>query len=284
MIKKIAVAGAGTMGAGIAFSAAQHGIAVTLFDVNDAALAKARIAVDTNLKFLLGKGKITHSIASDIKSLIHFSKNITQCTGEIVVEAIIEDIKAKQDLLLKIAEVNIQTCILASNTSSLSINELQNGLPLPGRIAGIHFFNPAHIMKLVEVIRGANTSEDTIRKLIAFCKQLAKTSVICSDSPGFIVNRVARHFYLESLFLVEEGLASHEEVDEAMEAAGFKMGPFRLMDMIGIDINHAVSTSLYNSFNQAIRFTPSALQKSKLDDGKLGQKTGEGFYQYEPKQ
>lgn len=280
MIQEIAVAGAGTMGSGIAFSAAQNKIAVTVFDVNEASLSKAKLYVENNINFLIEKNKITQDEADVLRSLIRYTTDINLCMGEIVIEAIIEKMEAKQDLLSKIAEVNLPTCILASNTSSLSIDELQEQIIHPNRVAGIHFFNPAHIMKLVEVVQGKETSNACVATLIQFCKQLGKTPVHCVDAPGFIVNRVARHFYLESLFLVEEGVASVEQIDSAMEASGFKMGPFKLMDMIGIDINAAVSASLYEAFDKAIRFTPSALQKEKVAANNLGRKTGEGFYKY----
>ena len=280
MVKKIAVAGAGTMGSGIAFVAAQVNIAVAIFDVNESALEKAKESVEKNLQFLLSKNKTSEDEAANIRSKINYTNDIDLCVGEIVIEAIIEHLEAKQQLLQSIAAVNAPSSILASNTSSLSIEAIQEKLPNPSRIAGIHFFNPAHVMKLVEVVKGKHTSEDCIDNLMQFCKQLGKTPVSCVDAPGFIVNRVARHFYLESLHLVEQGIAEPEQVDAAMEAAGFKMGPFKLMDMIGLDINAAVSASLYESFNKAIRFTPSKLQLQKLKEGNLGKKTGKGFYQY----
>ena len=280
MVKKIAVAGAGTMGSGIAFAAAQVNIAVTIFDVNESALERAKESVEKNLQFLLSKNKTSEDEAANIRSKINYTNDIDLCVGEIVIEAIIEHLEAKQQLLQSIAAVNAPSSILASNTSSLSIEAIQEKLPNPSRIAGIHFFNPAHVMKLVEVVKGKHTSDDCIDNLMQFCKQLGKTPVSCVDAPGFIVNRVARHFYLESLHLVEQGIAEPEQVDAAMEAAGFKMGPFKLMDMIGLDINAAVSASLYESFNKAIRFTPSKLQLQKLKEGNLGKKTGKGFYQY----
>jgi 3-hydroxybutyryl-CoA dehydrogenase len=280
MIEKIAVAGAGTMGSGIAFSAAQVNVAVTVFDVNEAALDRAKQSVEKNLNFLLSKNKISEDEAAKIRSKIQYANDIDFCVGEIIIEAIIENLEAKQQLLQKIADVNSPTCILASNTSSLSIEAIQENLPNPSRVAGIHFFNPAHIMKLVEVVKGKHTNDDCVNKLMMFCKQLGKTPVLCIDAPGFIVNRVARHFYLESLYLVEQGIAEPKQIDAAMEAAGFKMGPFKLMDMIGIDINAAVSASLYESFDKAIRFTPSNIQLQKLKEGNLGKKTGKGFYQY----
>ena len=280
MVKKIAVAGAGTMGSGIAFAAAQVNIAVTIFDVNESALERAKESVEKNLQFLLTKNKTSEDEAANIRSKINYTNDIDSCVGEIVIEAIMERLEAKQQLLQSIAVVNAPSSILASNTSSLSIEAIQEKLPNPSRIAGIHFFNPAHVMKLVEVVKGKHTSDDCIDNLMQFCKQLGKTPVSCVDAPGFIVNRVARHFYLESLHLVEQGIAEPEQVDAAMEAAGFKMGPFKLMDMIGLDINAAVSASLYESFNKAIRFTPSKLQLQKLKEGNLGKKTGKGFYQY----
>ena len=280
MVKKIAVAGAGTMGSGIAFAAAQVNIAVTIFDVNESALERAKESVEKNLQFLLSKNKTSEDEAANIRSKINYTNDIDLCVGEIVIEAIMELLEAKQQLLQSIAAVNAPSSILASNTSSLSIEAIQEKLPNPSRIAGIHFFNPAHVMKLVEVVKGKHTSDDCIDNLMQFCKQLGKTPVSCVDAPGFIVNRVARHFYLESLHLVEQGIAEPEQVDAAMEAAGFKMGPFKLMDMIGLDINAAVSASLYESFNKAIRFTPSKLQLQKLKEGNLGKKTGKGFYQY----
>ena len=176
--------------------------------------------------------------------------------------------------------LNKADCILASNTSSLSITDIQNHIQNPGRFAGMHFFNPAHIMKLVELVKGNKTSDDTIQMLFDCCTQMNKMAVVCNDSPGFIVNRVARHFYLQSLHLVETGKATVTQVDAAIQNAGFKMGPFALMDLIGMDINFAVSQYLYEAFDNAIRFKPSPLQAEKVAEGKLGKKTGEGFYKY----
>jgi 3-hydroxybutyryl-CoA dehydrogenase len=157
---------------------------------------------------------------------------------------------------------------------------LQEGIPNPERVAGMHFFNPAQIMKLVEVVKAKETSDAVIETIMAVCKQLKKTAVLCIDAPGFIVNRVARHYYLEAMKLVEQDIATFETVDEVMEASGFKMGPFKLMDLIGMDINLAVSTSLYEAFDHEPRFEPSAIQINKVKKGELGKKTGVGFYQY----
>jgi 3-hydroxybutyryl-CoA dehydrogenase len=176
--------------------------------------------------------------------------------------------------------INSPQCIFASNTSSLSIHSLQQQIAHPERVAGLHFFNPAHIMKLVEVVRGDQTDEAVIEELLHLCKAMQKTPVVCLDAPGFIVNRVARHYYLESMKAVENNMASFEDVDRIMEATGFKMGPFRLMDLIGMDINLAVSRSIYEAFQKAPRFEPSRIQIAKVEKGELGRKTGKGFYAY----
>ena len=183
-------------------------------------------------------------------------------------------------LFQQLALGNGQHTILASNTSSLSIASIQNALPHPERIAGLHFFNPAHIMKLVEVVKAVNTSDDTAQQLLQFCKSINKIPVLCKDAPGFIVNRVARHYYLEAMHLVQTGNTTIEQADAALENAGFKMGPFKLMDLIGLDINLAVTQSLFEAFNHAPRFTPSPLQMEKVKKNELGRKTGKGFYTY----
>jgi 3-hydroxybutyryl-CoA dehydrogenase len=194
---------------------------------------------------------------------------------------VVEKLNVKIDLFQQLALVNNAGTILASNTSSLSITAIQNALTHPSRVAGLHFFNPAHIMKLVEVVQAASTSDDTAQLLMQFCRSLDKMPVLCKDAPGFIVNRVARHYYLEAMHLVQSGAVTIEQADEALENAGFKMGPFKLMDLIGLDINLAVSQSLYEAFHHAPRFKPSALQIEKVKKNELGRKTGKGFYNYE---
>ncbi len=279
MIQKIAVAGAGTMGSGIALSFALKGFEVILFDTFEPVLEKAKISISNNLDFLINKGKISAVERSAFESSLKYTANIKDCKADLIIEAIIEKLETKQDLFTQLVECNDQYCIFASNTSSLSITQLQNTITFPERVAGLHFFNPAHVMKLVEVVKGEHTSEETIQTLATLCTSIGKTPVICKDAPGFIVNRVARHFYLESMKLMEDGIADHESIDAAMEATGFKMGPFKLMDMIGMDINLAVSQSLYDAF-QKERFKPSSVQINKVQKGELGRKTGKGFYQY----
>lgn len=280
MINKICVTGAGTMGSGIALCAAQNGFETILFDTNEIVVANAQKSINKNLDALVEKNKISTEEKSAILQRLTFTININNCIAPLIIEAIVEKPEIKISLFNQLAAINDASSIFASNTSSLSINLLQEGIPNPERVAGMHFFNPAQIMKLVEVVQAKETSDSVIEAIMEVCRQLKKTAVLCIDAPGFIVNRVARHYYLEAMKLVELGIATFENVDEVMEASGFKMGPFRLMDLIGMDINLAVSTSLYEAFDHEPRFEPSPLQIKKVKDGELGKKTGKGFYSY----
>lgn len=274
------MAGAGTMGSGIALAAALGGYNVIVYDTNDQVIEKAKAAVKANLGFLLEKKKVSEAEHAGLVERIRFTTSIDQCRAGLVIEAIVEIASVKTALFNQLAAINPEDTILASNTSSLSITAIQLQVANPGRVAGMHFFNPAHIMKLVEVVSGEQTSKETTDVLMQVCTRMNKTAVLCKDSPGFIVNRVARHYYLEAMKLVEDGIARFENVDAVMEATGFKMGPFRLMDLIGMDINLAVSQSLYDAFAQELRFKPAALQQEKVAIGELGKKTGKGFYTY----
>jgi 3-hydroxybutyryl-CoA dehydrogenase len=280
MIEKISVAGAGTMGSGIAQCAAQQGIQVILLDSNATVLEKARGSIERSLQQLHQKGKLTETEASSIFQRITFTSNVSDAVSSLFIEAIVEKLDIKINLFSDVMAVNGPDAIYASNTSSLSINSLQSALPFPNRVAGLHFFNPATLMKLVEVVQGKETDAMIMDQLVSFCTQLNKTPVRCSDAPGFIVNRVARHYYLEAMRMVEQGIATMETVDDLMESVGFRMGPFRLMDLIGNDINLAVSQSLYDAFDHEPRFQPSALQTERVESGHLGRKTGQGFYAY----
>jgi len=281
MIRTVCVAGAGTMGSGIAQCAAQHGFQVMLLDPFDEALNRAKQTIEKSIGQLVVKQKINETEAADWMSRLQYTSDIQDAVCDLLIEAIIEKPQPKIDLLKQIAAINPPETMLASNTSSLSIQLLQNNCIHPERIAGLHFFNPATLMKLVEVVSTENTSHHTTEALVSFCKQLNKVPVTCTDSPGFIVNRVARHYYLEAMRLVEHGIADIESIDQIMTATGFKMGPFTLMDLIGMDINLAVSQSLYDAFGQPARLKPSALQEQKVSDGLLGRKTGKGFYTYD---
>lgn len=268
------------MGSGIALAAAQSGYDVILYDTNEVVLEKAKAAVLKNLSFLVDKQKISTDERELVFSRIRFTCHIEDCTADLIIEAIIEVMDAKVNLFKQLASVNNGDTIFASNTSSLSINTLQQQVSNASKVAGMHFFNPANIMKLVEVVRAAQTDPSVTDTLMEVCRKMNKVPVLCIDAPGFIVNRVARHYYLESMKSVENNLADYETVDAIMEASGFKMGPFKLMDMIGMDINLAVSQSLYEAFDHEPRFTPSPLQVEKVAKGNLGKKTGKGFYDY----
>lgn len=280
MINKICVAGAGTMGSGIALCAAQNGFEVILFDLNSQVMEKAIKGIEKNLATLIEKNKISAEEKSTIFNRLQFTSDIHDCKASLIIEAIVEKMSIKTELFHQLAMINTAETIFASNTSSLSIDELQKAVPNPERVAGLHFFNPAQIMKLVEVVQATQTADHVIETLVSLCQKLQKTPVVCKDAPGFIVNRVARHYYLEAMRLVENGIATIESVDAIMEASGFKMGPFKLMDLIGNDINLAVTQSLYEAFNHEIRFQPSDLQINKVKAGELGRKTGKGFYTY----
>ena len=280
MIKTIAVVGAGTMGSGIAQVAAQSGHSTILFDLNKEMLEKAAISIKKSLQYLADKESISPEQQQQFFKNILFTSNSNDCIANLIIEAIVEKVTAKIELFNQLATFNTATTIFATNTSSLSITEIQAAIIHPQRVVGMHFFNPAPVMKLVEIVQGAQTDDATVQAIYWLCKSMNKTLVICKDAPGFIVNRIARQYYLEALQLVEEGIATIENVDTVMEATGFKMGPFKLMDLIGLDINLAVSKSIYDAFKQEQRFAPAALQMDKVGKGELGRKTGKGFYNY----
>lgn len=271
------------MGSGIAQVAATSGFHTFLFDVNERALEKAKVLIFKNLDYLLSKEKISGADREHIVQRLYFISHIRLCRADLIIEAIIEDENAKLQLFQELSEYNDDGVIFATNTSSLSVNSIQQKIKDAGRFLGMHFFNPAYIMKLVEVVAGNQTKKETLDEVAKVCEQMNKTPVLCKDSPGFIVNRVARHYYLEALRIAEEGVADFESIDAIMEASGFKMGPFKLMDLIGIDINLAVSQSLYNAFDGEPRFKPSLLQEEKVKASELGKKTGRGFYSYQNK-
>lgn len=280
MINTICVIGAGTMGSGIAQTAAQSGFTTLLFDINGEVLQKSKTAIEKSLQFLADKQKITTAAKEDILGRLRFVTGIRDCVADIIIEAIVEKVSAKAAIFDQLAAFNHPEVIFATNTSSLSVSEIQAKVQQPQSVVGMHFFNPAQVMKLVEVIKGEQTPDSVVQAVYDLCLQMKKTPVICKDAPGFIVNRVARHYYLEAMKLVENGIAAIEDIDEIMEASGFKMGPFKLMDLIGNDINLAVSRSLYDACDKAERFKPSQLQADKVAKGELGKKTGKGFYEY----
>jgi 3-hydroxybutyryl-CoA dehydrogenase len=268
------------MGSGIAQVAATAGYDTILYDLAPAMLQKGRDNIEKNLSALSDKGRISSGEKKSILSRLSFSSDIRTCRADIIIEAIIEDLDVKKNLFLQLAAINGPGIIFTSNTSSLSISHLAGALPDPGRVAGMHFFNPAPVMKLVEVVETTFTSTDTRNTVLEVARRMGKTAVLCRDSPGFIVNHVARPFYLEALRLVEKEQASIGDIDTLLEATGFRMGPFRLMDLIGNDINYAVSCSVYEALGRPGRLKPSPFQEQKVKEGALGRKTGRGYYQY----
>ncbi|MBY0476740.1 MAG: 3-hydroxybutyryl-CoA dehydrogenase [Chitinophagaceae bacterium] len=280
MVQTICVCGAGTMGSGIAQAAAQSGIYTVLFDLNKEVLQKAEASIEQNLQSLVTKQKISEAQKREISGHLSFTTDLNNCIADVIIEAIIEKPEAKIALFNQLAEINHSETIFASNTSSLSISQLQQKIKHPERVAGMHFFNPATIMKLVEVVKGEQTNESVMDALTGLAQQMNKVSVVCKDAPGFIVNRVARPYYIEALKLVEDGVADFATVDALMEATGFKMGPFKLMDLIGNDINYAVSCSVYEQLGKPERLKPSSIQKEKVQKGELGRKTKKGYYDY----
>ncbi len=268
------------MGSGIAQVAAQNKFKVILFDVNKEMLSKSKTVIENSLQTLSDKKKINEEEKNEILQRIYFSPNINDCIADIVIEAVIENKEIKQKLFDELALINNDETIFVTNTSSISVIELSHDKNYAHRFAGMHFFNPAQVMKLVEIIRTEKTGESIIATLLELAKQLNKTPVVCNDAPGFIVNRVARHYYLEALQLIEENKTDIETIDAVMEATGFKMGPFKLMDMIGIDVNYSVSDIVWEALGKPERLKPSAIQKNKADAHELGRKTGKGFYKY----
>lgn len=279
-MQTIAVCGAGTMGAGIAQVAAASGFKTVLFDVQPAMLEKARQQINSQLSALEQKGKLKEGMADQIMQRLHFTAHTGEVKADVIIEAIVEKKDIKTALFRDLAAVNNEYTIFASNTSSLSISSIAADIPHPERVAGMHFFNPAPVMKLVEIVSGEKTADWVAQLLHALAAKMGKTPVQVRDTPGFIVNRVARHYYLEAMQVATEGIAPYKTIDRLLESAGFRMGPFTLMDLIGNDVNLAVTQSLFDAFAKAPRFTPSPLQIACVQAGDLGKKTGKGFYNY----
>jgi len=281
-IKSVGVIGAGTMGAGIAQVAAQAGLNVVLFDLSSEALERANKGLRASMDKLVERGKFSAAEADGIYTRTNYASELQAVAScDLVVEAIVERLDIKQKLFCDLEEICAPEAILATNTSSISITAIGAALKDPARLAGLHFFNPAPIMKLVEVIKGLATDASVVETLLALAQGWGKVAVAAKSSPGFIVNRVARPFYAEGLRLAEEGVAEPARIDTLMrEAGGFRMGPFELTDLIGQDVNYAVTCSVFDSYYQDPRFKPSLMQKELVDAGWLGRKSGRGFYSY----
>ncbi|MBL0317518.1 MAG: NAD(P)-binding domain-containing protein [Flavobacteriales bacterium] len=278
---KISIIGSGAMGSGIAQVLAQSGHEVLLTDTRQEALDKAKSGLQSTMTKLVEKAKLTQEIADAILQRISFDTQVSAMSGSaLIIEAIVENIEIKKKVFAEVEEVVDANCILASNTSSLSITSIASACKRPERVLGIHFFNPAPLMPLVEIIPALQTSKEITDQVYGWVKSWGKVPVICKDTPGFIVNRVARPFYGEAIRIYEEGFADFSTIDQSMRDLGFKMGPFELMDMIGNDVNFAVTESVFAAFFYDQRFKPSLTQKKLNEAGWLGRKTGRGYYSY----
>ena len=282
MIKNIGIIGAGTMGSGIAQVAATAGCVVKLFDVNQEALDEAKAALEKVLKRLIEKGRIDASEKDRIQANITYVNTLKElANADLTIEAIVENLEVKKKVFQKLETYVSDTAIIASNTSSLSIASIAASLQNPERCIGIHFFNPAPLMKLVEVIPAVQTSQNVLDTCVAEITRWKKVVAIAKDTPGFIVNRVARPFYGEALRMYEEGVANFATIDAAMKSVGgFRMGPFELMDFIGNDVNYTVTETVFNAFYQDPRYKPSFTQQRYSQAGYLGRKSGRGYYEY----
>lgn len=281
-LKKIVIIGAGTMGSGIAQWFAQQMCLVELVDNSEAQLQKALKDIHTSWDKLAEKGKLSN-VSELKKQLKVLMLDQVSKDADLVVEAIIENLEIKKDLFKKLDEYFEPHTILSSNTSSFPIHLMAEAVKRKDRFVGLHFFNPATIMKLVEVIKGKDSSPELCQELYKWFDAKDKKPAMCKDSPGFIVNRVARNFYGEPLRIVEDdNEARMKEVDHILkEVGGFKMGPFELMDLIGIDVNYSVTCSVWDAYNKEPRFAPHKLQKQMVDEKRFGRKTKRGFYKYD---
>jgi 3-hydroxybutyryl-CoA dehydrogenase len=276
----IAVVGAGTMGAGIAQSAALVGLSTVMLDVQENALARGRETMERDLERRVERGRLSEDERRGALDLVSTTTSLEACAdAPLVVEAVIEDLEVKRRVFADLEAVVGGETVLATNTSSLSVAGIAAATERPERVVGMHFFNPVPAMCLVEIVSGPSTDPSAARRAEEVAERLGKTPIRVSDTPGFIVNRVARPFYLEALRLVEEGVEPGR-IDAAIRGAGFRMGPLELADLIGHDVNLAVSESLFERYYYQPRFRPSHLQRSMVEAGLLGRKSGRGFYDY----
>jgi 3-hydroxybutyryl-CoA dehydrogenase len=279
----VGIIGSGTMGSGIAQVAATAGCAVKLYDTNNQALQKSQIALEKVLSRLIEKKKINETEKSRIQKNITYVESLKDLSdSNLTIEAIVENLEIKKNLFSELECYVSNDCIIASNTSSLSITSIAASLKHPERFIGIHFFNPAPLMQFVEVIPAIQTSKNVLEKSVQIISDWKKTVAVAKDTPGFIVNRVARPFYGESLRIYEEGIADYATIDSSIKTlGGFKMGPFELMDFIGNDVNYAVTESVFNAFYYDSKYRPSFTQKRLAEAGYFGRKSGKGYYDYD---
>ena len=278
----IAVLGSGTMGRGIAQASALAGYQVTLYDIADDLLAAALDQIYVSIGDGVHRGKTSEVVAAAAQAAFTLTTSLEEAAqAGLVIEAAPEKLDLKRSIFRQLDAAAPPTTILASNTSSLSISALAGATQRSDRFLGLHFFNPAHLMKLVEVISGDDTSDATLATAETFVATLGKTGVRCKDTPAFIVNRVARPFYGEALRLLGEDAADVATIDRLVESLGFRMGPFRLIDLIGCDVNFAVTQSVYEAYFGEPRYRPHPIQQRMVESGRLGRKTGMGFYRYD---
>ncbi len=277
----IGIVGAGAMGAGIAQVAAMAGNEVRLFDTSSEAKNNALLKITESINKFVAKGQVSPEEGVAITGRIYLCEKLeTFADCDMVIEAIIEDLSIKKTLFINLESVVSTDCILATNTSSLSVTSIASSLNRPERCIGVHFFNPPVLMKLVEVVPAIQTNRDITNQVKKMIESWGKTVVLAKDTPGFIVNKVARPFYSEAIRILEEGIADVVTIDQAMTENGFKMGPFTLMDFIGHDVNYRVTESVWKSFFYDSRYRPSFTQLRLLEAGYLGKKSGKGFYDY----
>ena len=278
----VGVAGAGAMGSGIAQVALQNGHKVILYDIQQHSLDKARSTIQSGLSKWAEKAKMPEGLIEERNQNLTLSSDIRALSScDIIIEAVAERIEIKKDFFGAVSKIANEECILASNTSSLSLTSIASACKNPGRFIGLHFFNPAPLMALVEIIPAVQTHQQLTTQCAELIMQWGKMPVICRDTPGFIVNRIARPFYSEALRILEENIAPVESIDAAMKSIGFRMGPFELMDLIGHDVNYAVTESVFQSLYFDPRYRPSVTQKRLTEAGWLGKKSGRGFYRYD---
>lgn len=284
-MQKVAIIGGGTMGAGIAQASVLAGYEVMLYDLSAELVAQALDGIWASLDKGVARGKTAAATATAAKAALQTTTSLEMAAqADLIIEAAPEKLALKRDIFATLDAAAPEHTIFGSNTSSLSINALAGATHRADRFLGVHFFNPAHLMQLVELIRGDFTSDETVTAVRAYVEQLGKTAVLCKDTPAFIVNRVARPFYGEAFRLLGENATDAATIDKLMRSIGFRMGPFELIDLIGCDVNLAVTQSVYDAYFQEPKYRPHPIQKRMVESGRLGRKTGRGFYTYENKE